>query len=72
MVRAKVTVPFPGRPDDETQVRQIEAGEIITGDLAAVALQQGWAEPDVSSSQEPTSLAPKPSKPKRAARAKRR
>jgi hypothetical protein len=44
MTKAKVTAPFPGRPDEEAKVRQIEAGEIISGELAEVAIREGWAE----------------------------
>lgn len=41
---AKVTKEFPGRPDHESAVRQIKVGEIIHGELAAVAVAQKWAE----------------------------
>lgn len=44
MIKAKVTAPFPGRPDEEAKVRQIESGEVISGDLANVAIREGWAE----------------------------
>lgn len=43
-MKAKVTKAFPGRPDKEAQTRRIEVGETITGDLASVAVGQGWAE----------------------------
>lgn len=43
-MKAKVTTPFPGRPDGEGDVRELPEGEIITGDLAAVAVREGWAE----------------------------
>lgn len=44
MTKAKVTKAFPGRPDDETKVREIEPGEFISGELASVAVREGWAE----------------------------
>jgi hypothetical protein len=44
MTQAKVTKQFPGVPDEETKVRDIKVGEVITGKLAQVALQEGWAD----------------------------
>lgn len=44
MIQAKVTTAFKGRPDEETKVREIAAGEVITGDLARVAVREKWAE----------------------------
>lgn len=41
---AKVKVEFPGRPDNEVVSRTIAVGEVINGDLAKVAVGQGWAE----------------------------
>lgn len=43
-MQAKVTKEFAGRPDDEAMSRTIKVGEIITGDLAAVAVREKWAE----------------------------
>ena len=43
-ISAKVTTAFPGKPDDETQVRDVAVGEIIDGELAKVAIAQKWAE----------------------------
>jgi hypothetical protein len=43
-MKAKVMKAFPGVPDGENQVRQINEGEVITGDLAAVAVREKWAE----------------------------
>lgn len=43
-MQAKVTKEFPGRPDNEPLSRAIKAGEIIGGDLAAVAVREGWAD----------------------------
>jgi hypothetical protein len=43
-MRAKVTTEFPGRPDAESLPRQILVGEVVTGDLARLAVEQKWAE----------------------------
>lgn len=43
-MQAKVTKEFPGRPDDATMPRMIAVGETIGGELAAVAVEHGWAE----------------------------
>lgn len=43
-MKAKVKQAFPGRPDNEVRTRTIEAGEIIEGDLATVAVREKWAE----------------------------
>ena len=42
----KVTVikEFPGCIDGDRQTRTIKVGEVISGDLAKVALDAGWAE----------------------------
>lgn len=42
-MQANVTKEFPGRPDNEPLARAIKVGEIIGGDLAAVAVREGWA-----------------------------
>lgn len=39
-----VKTAFPGRPDNEAVSRTIAVGEEIAGDLAAVAVKEGWAE----------------------------
>lgn len=44
-MRARVTKTFPGVPDGAVLTRQITAGEIIRGDLAAVAVAAGFADP---------------------------
>lgn len=44
-MQAKVTKEFAGRPDSEALSRTIKVGEIITGDLATVAVREKWAEP---------------------------
>jgi hypothetical protein len=43
-MNARVTKPFPGRADDSLQVRDFEAGEIITGQLAAAMVAAGFAQ----------------------------
>lgn len=43
-MKAKVIKAFPGRPDNEISTREIKEGEIIDGDLADVAVSEGWAE----------------------------
>lgn len=42
-MQAKVKKAFPGRADKEVKTRTFEIGEIIEGDLAAVAVGEGWA-----------------------------
>ena len=42
-MKATVTKAFPGRPDNEVMTREIKVGEIIDGDLAAVAIKEKWA-----------------------------
>lgn len=41
---AKVTKAFRGAPDDTRKVRKFEPGEKVTGELAIVAVTNGWAE----------------------------
>lgn len=43
-MKATVVKAFPGRPDREVMTRQIAVGEEIEGDLADVAVCNGWAE----------------------------
>lgn len=57
-MKAKVTHAFKGRPDNEPVSRTVEAGEVIAGDLAAVAVKERWA---VELRDEPDD-APKPAK----------
>lgn len=55
-MRAKVTKVFQGRPDGDALARSITPGEIIGGELAVVAVEQGWAETiDAASSAPPPS-----------------
>lgn len=42
-MQAKVTTSFSGKPDDEILARTIAVDEVITGDLAIVAVNLGWA-----------------------------
>lgn len=42
-MKAKVTKPFSGRPDSEAATRTIAKDEVIEGELATVAVEQGWA-----------------------------
>ncbi|MEI3850048.1 MULTISPECIES: hypothetical protein [unclassified Ensifer] len=41
---AKVKVAFPGVPDGLVHPRNFEVGDTVEGDLAAVAVAEGWAE----------------------------
>ncbi|MGO7922005.1 hypothetical protein ACC755_22895 [Rhizobium ruizarguesonis] len=43
-MRAKVLKEFPGCTDANPITRMIKEGEIINGDLARVAVGEGWAE----------------------------
>lgn len=43
-MKAKVTTEFNGRPDGDALARAIKVGETITGNLAAVAVRERWAE----------------------------
>lgn len=43
-MKAKVTTEFPGRPDGESQARAIKVDEVISGELAEVAVREKWAE----------------------------
>jgi hypothetical protein len=42
-MRATVTQEFKGRPDHEFDTRIFRVGDTVTGDLAAVAVREGWA-----------------------------
>jgi hypothetical protein len=41
---AKVTVAFSGVPDGEIYPKDFAPGDEVHGDLAAVAVREGWAE----------------------------
>jgi hypothetical protein len=42
-MKAIVDKPFDGAPDGELYPRHFESGHVVEGDLARVAVQQGWA-----------------------------
>lgn len=46
MGSAVVIKPFRGVPDGEVYPKQFVAGDVVVGDLASVALEEGWAEPE--------------------------
>lgn len=41
---ATVVTPFDGAPDGSAYPAHFEIGDIVEGDLAEVAVAQGWAE----------------------------
>lgn len=41
--KARVMQPFPGVADGERMTRMFRVGEEITGDLAMIAVREGWA-----------------------------
>ena len=43
---AKVKTAFHGVPDGEVMPKEFKPGDEVTGDLAAVAVAQGWASDD--------------------------
>lgn len=43
-MKAVVKNAFQGREDNSATVRTIDVGETISGELAAVAVAEGWAE----------------------------
>lgn len=43
-MRVVVTQEFLGKPDGQVYGRPILVGEELTGDLAQLALREGWAE----------------------------
>ena len=44
-MQARVVQPFFGAPDGEVYAREFAEGDIVQGDLAAVAVREGWAKP---------------------------
>ena len=44
-MKARVTKPFVGAPDGALYPRPFEVSELVEGDLARVAMAEGWAEP---------------------------
>lgn len=63
-MRVVVTQEFLGKPDGQVYGRPILVGEVLTGDLAELALREGWAE-----EQEAEQAEPKPAKPAKGAKA---
>jgi hypothetical protein len=49
----KVIKEFPGVPDGQTRCRTFKPGDEVTGNLAAVAVKEGWAKPDSSGQEKP-------------------
>lgn len=45
-MKAIVRIPFRGVPDDEHHGRDFDVGDTVAGDLARVAVEQGWAIPE--------------------------
>lgn len=67
MTRAIVTTPFAGVPDGQAMPVHFKAGDEVVGDLAAVAVREGWAAPDGA----PAVSAPAPAATPRRGRGKR-
>lgn len=44
-ITAKVIKAFAGVPDGEVYPRDFAPGDMVHGDLAAVAVREGWAKP---------------------------
>lgn len=42
-IRALVVEPFPGLPDGELTVKNFAVDDVVDGDLARVAIEEGWA-----------------------------
>lgn len=57
-MRAKVTQAFSGAPDGDPRTRLIREDEIIEGELAAVAVREGWAEELPEPGSEPAVVKP--------------
>lgn len=53
----KVTKPFKGVPDGEVHPRQFNPGDVVTGALAQVALDEKWAK-DTSRDKAPADTGP--------------
>ena len=75
-MQAKVTKPFKGAPDGTAQSVQFNPGDVIEGDLARVAVENGWArtKPKKKDTARPTSasLAGPASKKKTAKKSKKK
>jgi hypothetical protein len=66
-VRVVVTHEFVGKPDGQVYGRPILVGEVLTGDLAQLALREGWAEEQEPKAEQGTEA--DPPKPKGKAKA---
>jgi hypothetical protein len=55
-MRAIVKIPFRGAPDGEPYPKQFQPGDLVEGELGAVAVAEGWAAPESSAPRAP--LAP--------------
>lgn len=58
-MKAKVIKAFPGVADGTVATRQINVGEVISGELAAVAVREKWAE-EIVEGEPQKAAAPKP------------
>lgn len=58
MTSAKVTVPFNGVPNGEVHPRLFDVGEIVVGELADVAVREGWAVAVPEATAQPADLKP--------------
>lgn len=52
-MKARVTKPFMGAPDGALHPRPFGVSELVEGDLARVAVTEGWAEALDAASSEP-------------------
>ena len=50
---ARVTKPFPGVPDGQVLPVQFSIGDIVTGDLAAAAVEAGLAAEEPANAKKP-------------------
>lgn len=52
-MKATVTQEFTGRADEDVVARRFGVGETVTGDLAAVAVREGWAKAETAAEAAP-------------------
>ena len=70
MHKGRVVQVFKGVPDGASAPRTFELGDHVVGDLARVALQEGWAEPvEPSPPDQAVKAAPAPKRARRKRRA---
>lgn len=70
MHRGKVIRVFKGVPDGASAPRTFEIGDHVVGDLARVALKEGWAEPvEPAAADQAGKAAPAPKRARRKRRA---